>query len=71
MRNLNGSYIIINLMMRENGATIHDLNKAGYKNAAMSAIRMAERKNYRTRIVYRKGQLTRYYAFKSSFKGRR
>ena len=40
---------LIALMTRPTGADLHELKKAGWKAAAMQALKLVERKGYKTR----------------------
>ena len=54
---------LIKLFLRKGGATLADTVKAGYKYPAVFALKIAERRGYKTKIVPRKnGEPTRYIA---------
>ena len=53
---------ILKLFARPNGATINDLNEAGFKYSAMQALRIAETRGLKTSAKKPNGELTRYYA---------
>lgn len=53
---------LLKLFIRPDGATMHDTWNAGFVYPAMAALKIAERHGYKTRVVKRKGELTRYYA---------
>jgi hypothetical protein len=56
---------MIALMSRPTGADLHELKKAGWKAAAMAALKLVERKGYKTNVVTKKGELARYVARKA------
>jgi len=53
---------LIKLLQRPEGATMHDTWNIGYYYPAMSALKIAERRGFKTRVNKRPGELTRYYA---------
>jgi hypothetical protein len=56
---------LIKLFTRPNGATITDTVEAGFKYPVMTALRMAERRGYKTNVIKKDGELTRYVARKA------
>ena len=56
---------IVKLFSRPNGATINDLNEAGFKYSARQALRIAEHRGLKTSAKKPDGELTRYYARKA------
>lgn len=46
-------------MQRPNGAELQELVKAGWKFSAMAALKIAERRSYKTNVVKKAGELTR------------
>jgi hypothetical protein len=50
---------LIALMQRPNGAELQELVKAGWKFSAMAALKIAERRSYKTNVVKKAGELTR------------
>jgi hypothetical protein len=48
---------IVKLFARPNGATINDLNEAGFKYSAVQALKLAERRGYKTSVVKKSGEL--------------
>jgi hypothetical protein len=55
---------LIKLFSRPNGATLTDTWECGYKYPAVQALRIAERHGYKTNVVKKSGELTRYVATK-------
>jgi hypothetical protein len=54
---------LIKLFSRPNGATITDISEAGFKYAAMAALKIAERRGLKTSVKKPgPGELMRYYA---------
>jgi hypothetical protein len=53
---------LVRLLSRPDGATLHDTWNAGYYFPAVFALKLAERRGYKTSIVKKKGELTRYKA---------
>ncbi len=53
---------LVKLMSRPGGATISDLSGAGFKYAAMAALKIAERRGLKTSTKKVPGELTRYIA---------
>jgi hypothetical protein len=53
---------LIKLFVRPNGATITDIAAAKFKYPAIQALRIAERRGYKTNVVKKAGELTRYVA---------
>jgi hypothetical protein len=53
-------------MSRKDGATIIDITGAGFKYAAMQALRIAERRGYKTSTKKVPGELTKYIARRAS-----
>lgn len=51
------------LLKRTNGATMADIHAAGYPVAAMAVLKMAERNGFKTKVVKKEGELTRYHAY--------
>jgi hypothetical protein len=56
---------LIKLFTRPNGATLTDTVEAGFKYPAVAALRIAERRGYKTNVVKKAGELTRYTARKA------
>jgi predicted nucleotidyltransferase component of viral defense system len=56
---------IVKLFTRPNGATINDLNEAGFKYSARQALKIAEHRGLKTSVKKPDGELTRYYAKKA------
>jgi hypothetical protein len=56
---------LVKLFSRPDGATINDLNEAGFKYSARQALRIAERRGLKTSAKKPDGELTRYYAKKA------
>jgi hypothetical protein len=53
---------LVKLMTRPNGATITDIQEAKFKAAAMQALKIVGRRGYKTNVVKKAGELTRYVA---------
>jgi hypothetical protein len=53
---------LVKLLSRPTGATITDISEAGFKYAAMAAMKIVERRGYKTSVVKKPGELTRYIA---------
>jgi hypothetical protein len=53
---------LIKLFTRPNGATVHDTMEAGFNYPAMAALRIAERRGYKTSVVKKPGELSQYIA---------
>ncbi len=53
---------LIRMMTRPTGATMHDTWKAGFKYPAMQALKYVEHQGYKTKVVHKPGELTRYFA---------
>jgi hypothetical protein len=53
---------LLALMSRKDGATLADLGKVGFKAPAIQALRIAERRGMKTRVVKPEGELKRYIA---------
>jgi len=53
---------LVKLMTRPNGATITDIQQAKFKAAAMQALKIVGRRGYKTSVVKKAGELTRYVA---------
>lgn len=58
----NKSEKVVQLMLKKDGATIHDFVKAGFNQPAMAAVKAAKRRKFKTKIVHKAGELTRYQA---------
>jgi hypothetical protein len=56
---------IVKLFSRPNGATINDLDEAGFKYSARQALKIAEHRGLKTSAKKPDGELTRYYAKKA------
>jgi hypothetical protein len=56
---------LIALMTRSNGATLADLKAAKFNAAAMQALKIVERKGYKTDVIKKDGELARYVARKA------
>ena len=55
---------LIKLVTRPNGATLTDIGAAGFKYPAIQALRIAERRGYKTSVSKKPGELTVYKAVK-------
>jgi hypothetical protein len=53
---------LVKLFCRPNGATLTDTKEAGFECPAMAALKIAERRELKTSVVKKKGELTRYLA---------
>jgi hypothetical protein len=53
---------LIALLVRPNGATMHDLWNAGFQYPAKAALKIAERRGLKTSVKKVKGELTSYIA---------
>jgi hypothetical protein len=53
---------LIKLMLRKDGADLHDLKGAGYKFPAVFALKLAATRGYKTSVVKKSGALARYVA---------
>jgi hypothetical protein len=53
---------LLKLFRRPNGATLEDTVEAGYKYPALFALRIAERRGYKVKVIKKDGELTRYVA---------
>jgi hypothetical protein len=53
---------LIALMTRKDGATLSDVVEAGWKFAAMAALKIAERRGLKVSVVKKDGERTRYHA---------
>jgi hypothetical protein len=53
---------LLKLFLRPNGATLSDVVEAGWKFAAMAALRIAERRGLKISVVKKEGERTRYVA---------
>jgi len=53
---------LIQLMTRKDGATMHDTWNAGFEYPAKAALRIVENQGFKTSVVKKKGELTRYFA---------
>jgi hypothetical protein len=53
---------LIALMSRPNGADRADIAKTGWKYPSMTALKIAERRGYKTSVVKKAGELSRYIA---------
>ena len=56
---------LIKLFTRPNGATMHDTYNAGFEYPAMAALKIAERRGFKTNVIKKSGELTRYIARKA------
>jgi hypothetical protein len=56
---------LVKLFVRPNGATINDLNEAGFKYSARQALKIAEHRGLKTSAKKPDGELTRYDAKKA------
>jgi hypothetical protein len=56
---------LVKLFSRPNGATINDLNAAGFKYSARQALKIAEHRGLKTSAKKPDGELTRNYAKKA------
>jgi hypothetical protein len=52
-------------MTRPKGATLAEIKAAKFKAAAMAALKIVERRGYKTNVVKKDGELTRYVARKA------
>ena len=57
---------LVRLFTRASGATVHDTMEAGFKAPAIAALRIVERKGYKVSSKKVPGQLTSYFAKRSS-----
>ena len=57
---------ILKLFARPNGATINDLNEAGFKYSARQALRIAETRSLKTNVVKKNGELVARYIAKKA-----
>jgi len=55
---------LVRLLSRSNGATITDISEAGFKYAVMAAMKIVERRGYKTTSSKKPGELTIYKARK-------
>jgi hypothetical protein len=53
---------LIALMTRPKGATLADIKAAKFNAAAMQALKIVERRGFKTSVVKKDGELTRYVA---------
>jgi hypothetical protein len=53
---------LLKLFMRPQGATLEDTSAAGANRPALAALRMFERRGYKTSVVKKAGEPTRYLA---------
>jgi hypothetical protein len=53
---------LIRLISRPNGATLADISAAKFNAPAIQALRLVERRGYKTSVVKKPGELTRYIA---------
>jgi hypothetical protein len=53
---------LVALMLRPRGATRTDIAKTKFPAAAIAALRIVERRGYKTSTVKKPGELTRYVA---------
>jgi hypothetical protein len=53
---------LVALMTRPNGATITDLQAAKFKRPSIAALRIVAHRGFKTSVVKKKGELTRYVA---------
>lgn len=53
---------LVKLLMRPEGATMHDTWNAGFYFPAKVALKLAARRGLKTKVVKVKGELTRYIA---------
>jgi hypothetical protein len=53
---------LIRLISRPTGATLADLKEAKFNASAIQALRLVERRGYKTSVVKKPGELTRYIA---------
>jgi hypothetical protein len=49
-------------MTRPKGATLQEIKAAKFKAAAMAALKIVERRGFKTSVVKKAGELTRYVA---------
>jgi hypothetical protein len=56
---------LIALMTRPKGATLADIKAAKFNAAAMQALKIVQRRGYKTNVVKKAGELTRYVARKA------
>ena len=57
---------LLKLFHRPQGATLADVVAAGANRPAMMALRMFERRGYKTSVVKKEGEVTRYIARKAA-----
>jgi hypothetical protein len=55
---------VIRLLLRKNGADLHEMLEVGPKQAAMATLKIVERRGFRTHQLKVAGELTRYFARK-------
>jgi hypothetical protein len=55
---------LIKLFVRPNGATIGDIQECGWKYSAVAALAIAKRRDLKTSVVKKSGELNRYIAKK-------
>jgi len=53
---------LIKLMTRPKGATLAEIKAAKFNAAAMQALKIVGRRGYKTNVVKKAGELTRYVA---------
>jgi hypothetical protein len=53
---------LIRLLSRPDGATLTETKKCGFEYPAIMALRIAERRGYKTSVLKKPGELTRYVA---------
>jgi hypothetical protein len=56
---------LIKLFVRPTGATLADVVDSGFKYPAIQALRIAERRGYKTSVKKQPGELTCYFARKA------
>jgi hypothetical protein len=56
---------LIALMTRKDGATIQDVSKTGFKGPTKAAMRIVENQGFKTSVVKKAGELSRYVAKKA------
>jgi hypothetical protein len=54
--------VVFKLLCRENGATLADMQAAGYNWPAQAVLKMAERNGFKTSQKKTEGERTRYFA---------
>jgi hypothetical protein len=56
---------LVKLMTRPNGADITEIKGTGFNAPCMQALKLVERRGFKTRVVKKAGELARYVAKRS------